>query len=163
MAPLQLAVGLQVYIHTKSFRTTHPSCKLAEKNLGLFTVLEQVGRQSYRIKLPDMLRAVHPVFHISQLELSHPNPFPDRIQSPPPPVDVEGELEYEIAEILDSKLDRRRRPPLMYLVQWLGYEGDDATSWLPAVSLVHAQQAVDDFHAKYPTKPGPLIVTHRAT
>ena len=110
-----------------------------------------------------MLRAVHPVFHISQLELSHPNPFPDHVQSPPPPVDVEGELEYEIAEILDSKLDRCRRPPLMYLVQWLGYEGDDATSWLPTVSLVHAQQAIDDFHAKYPAKPGPLIVMHRAT
>ena len=163
MAPPQLAVGSQVYIHAKSFRTTHPSCKLAEKNLGPFTVLEQVGRQSYRIKLPNMLCAVHPVFHISQLELSHPNPFPDRVQSPPPPVDVKGELKYEIVEILDSKLDRRRCPPLMYLVQWLGYEGNDATSWLPAVSLVHVQQAVNDFHTKYPTKPGPLIVMHRTT
>ena len=110
-----------------------------------------------------MLCAVHPVFHISQLKLSHPNPFPDCIQSPPPPVNIEGELEYEIAEILNSKLDHHRHPPLMYLVQWLGYEGNDATSWLPAVSLVHAQQAIDDFHAKYPAKPGPLIVTHRAT
>ena len=109
-----------------------------------------------------MLCAVHPVFHISQLKLSHPNPFPDHIQSPPP-VNVKGELKYEIAEILDLKLDRHRRPPLMYLVQWLGYEGDDATSWLPTVSLVHAQQAINDFHVKYPTKPGPLIVMHCTT
>ena len=163
MAPLQLTVGSQVYVHTKSFRTTHPSHKLAEKNLGPFTILEQVGQQSYRIKLPDMLCAVHPVFHISQLKLSHPNPFPDCVQSPPPSVNIEGKLKYEIMEILDSKLDHHRCPPLMYLVQWLSYEGDDATSWLPMASLVHTQQAINDFHAKYPAKPGLLIVMHHAT
>ena len=52
---------------------------------------------------------------------------------------------------------------LLYLVQWLGYKGDDVASWLPVVSLFHTQQAVDDFLAKYPVKPGPLIVMYHAT
>ena len=90
--------------------------------MGPFNVLERVRRQSYRIKLPDSLRSVHPIFHISQLEVSHPNTFPGRIQSPPPPVEVDGEIEYEIAEILDSKLDRRRRPPLpLFFLSPRGY------------------------------------------
>ena len=86
------------------------------------------------------MRAVHPVFHVSQLELATPNIIPNRVQPPSPPVEVDGEPEYEIAEILDSKLDRRRRQcPLLYLVRWAGYEGtDEETSWLVANELGHA-------------------------
>ena len=51
--------------------------------------------------------------------------IPNRVQSPPPPVDVEGELEYEIAEVVDSKIDKRRSCKLLYLVHWLGYENMD--------------------------------------
>jgi len=51
------------------------------------------------------MRAVHPVFHVSQLELAIPNTILDQIQPPPPPVEVDGEPEFEISEILDSKVD----------------------------------------------------------
>jgi len=50
--------------------------------------------------------AIHPVFHVSQLKLAIPNTIPDQIQPPPPPVEVDGELEFEISEILNSKVDR---------------------------------------------------------
>jgi len=53
------------------------------------------------------MHAIHPIFHVSQLELAIPNTIPDRIQPPPPPVEVDGEPEFEISEILDSKVDRR--------------------------------------------------------
>ena len=103
------------------------------------------------------MRAVHPVYHVSQLESSTPNTIPNRVQPPPPPVTVDGELEYEISEILDSKIDRRRACKLLYLVRWAGYEGtDEETSWLPATELGHASEFVSDFHAAYPSKPGPL-------
>ncbi|GAW05911.1 reverse transcriptase-R -integrase [Lentinula edodes] len=85
-------------------------------------------------KLPDYLRRIHPVFHVSQLEPVTPNPFPNRTQSPPPPIEVDGEEEYNIAEILDSKLDRRyKRCPLRYYIRWAGFEGtDDEFSWVAA-------------------------------
>ena len=103
------------------------------------------------------MKGQHPVFHVSQLEPGTPNEIPDRIQPPPPPVEIDQELEYEITEVLDSKIDNRRRCKLLYLVRWSGYEGtDEETSWLPAIELEHAQEAVSDFHLRYPRKPGPL-------
>ena len=41
------------------------------------------------------------------LEPTFPNEIPNHVQSPPPPVDIEGEQEYEISEIVDSKIDKR--------------------------------------------------------
>jgi len=63
------------------------------------------------------MRSIHPIFHVSQLEVALPNTIPDQINPPPPPVEVDGEIEYEITQILNSKMDYRRRPPLMYYVQ----------------------------------------------
>ena len=107
------------------------------------------------------MRAIHPVFHVSMLEPSIPNSIPNRIQPPPPPITIDDELEYEIPEILDSKMDNRRRVcKLLYLVKWTGYEGtDEETSWLPANELGHASEIVTEFHTRYPTKPGPLPST----
>ena len=104
------------------------------------------------------MHAVHPVFHVSQLEPATPNVIPNRVQPPPLPIEVNGEPEYEITEILDSKLNRRRHQcPLLYLVRWAGYEGmDEETSWLVATELGHMTDLVADFHKAYPDKPGPF-------
>jgi len=99
-------VGDQVYVKAKYFRSTRPSKKLSEKNLGPYTIIAQVGSLSFTLCFPESMRAVHPIFHVSQLEPAIPNTIPDRIQPPPPPVKVDGELEFEIAEILNSKVDR---------------------------------------------------------
>ncbi|HEV7738366.1 MAG TPA: hypothetical protein VGO47_13460, partial [Chlamydiales bacterium] len=95
------------------------------------------------IKLPTHMRAIHPVFHISMLEPFVPNVIPNRTSSPPPPVEIEGELEYEVAQILDTKIDRRKRIQLQYYVQWSGYQGtNDEFSWLDASDLEHANVLV---------------------
>ena len=102
---------------------------------------------SVTLRLPDHLRAIHPVFHVSQLEPATPNQIPNRTQPPPPPIEISGEDEYEIAAILDSKIDNRRRCKLLYFVRWAGYEGtDEENSWLPATELEHAQELLLDFH-----------------
>ena len=92
------------------------------------------------------------------LEPATPNPIPDRIQPPPLPITVDDEPEFEISEILDTKIDNRRRAcKLLYLVRWTGYEGtDEETSWILASELGHASELVSDFHKAYPAKPGPL-------
>jgi hypothetical protein len=91
------------------------------------------------------------------LEPATPNTIPNRVQPPPPPVEIDGEPEFEISEILDSKIDKRRLCKLLYLIRWAGYEGtDEETSWLPASELGHASEIVENFHKSYPDKPGPL-------
>ncbi|KAJ1579230.1 hypothetical protein NDA11_000905 [Ustilago hordei] len=73
---------------------------------------------------------------------------------PPPPVEVESDLEYEVEQILDSKVDHRYRDPLFYLVRWVRY-GPDHNSWEPASNLTHASDLLADFHTANPTRPSP--------
>jgi len=102
------------------------------------------------------MKSMHPVFHVSQLETSHQSSIPNRVQSLPPPIEVDREVEYEVEEILDSKIDCRRcHCQLLYLVCLAGYAGtDEETLWLLATELDHASELVKDFHHKYPGKPG---------
>ncbi|CAJ0919313.1 unnamed protein product [Ranitomeya imitator] len=57
---------------------------------------------------------------------------------------VEGELEYVVEKILDSRVSRRK---LQYLVKWKGYAQED-NSWVFA-SDVHAPDLVRAFHLCY--------------
>jgi hypothetical protein len=92
------------------------------------------------------------------LELSTPNTIPNRHQPAPPPVIIDREPEFEIAEVLDTKLDNWQKAcKFLYLVRWAGYEGtDEETSWILATELDHPSELVMDFHKSYPLKPGPL-------
>jgi hypothetical protein len=123
--PPIITPGEKVFLLSKYIKTTRPSRKLAEPYLGPFEVIDRIGNNSIRLRLPHELRLIHPVFHISQIEPSTPNRFPDRQPPPPEPIEIDGELEYEIREILDSKYDLRcwSTCELFYYVQWMGYEG----------------------------------------
>ena len=132
-------VGQQVYVSAEHIRTTRPLKKLSEKYLGPFDILAHPGTHSFTLWLPEHLRAIQLVFHVSQLEPSVPNTIPNRTQPPPPPVEINGKIKYEIAEILDSKIDNQCRCKLLYYIKWSGYKGtDEETSWLPATELEHA-------------------------
>ena len=90
------------------------------------------------------------------LEPATLNTISDHTQPPPPPIEIDGNEEFEILEILNSKIDRRRKCKLQYLVRWLRYEGtDEETSWIPAEE-VHASEAIFNFHSAYPSKPGSI-------
>ncbi len=149
-------VGDKVFLSSKHIKTTRPTAKFTEKFLGPFEIIAQPGSHSFTLKLPSDLHAIHPVFHISQLEPVEENTIPNRTQPPLPLVEVDGEEQYEIAQILDSKIDRRFRCLLLYRIQWLGYKGTDKEfAWLPATEF-SADDFIEDFHHHYPDKPGPL-------
>src|ERR1700733_9612668 len=134
---------------------TRPSRKLAEKFLGPFEIIGKAGSHSFILRLPEAMRAVHPIFHISMLEPITPNTIPNCIVPPPPPVEIDGDFEHKISEVLDSKINKHFICKLLYLVRWTGYEGtDEETSWLPATELEHPSKAVSDFHHAYPNTPG---------
>ena len=119
-----------------------------EKYLGPFEVIAQVGTHLFTLCLPDSMQAVHPIFHVSMLEPTHGKTIPEHSQLSPPPVEINGELEYEISEILDSKVNKCQKfCNIVYLVRWTGYKGTDKeTSWILANELGVRGQPV--FHSK---------------
>jgi len=62
------------------------------------------------------------------LEPTTSNTFSKRIQLAPTLVIIDGEPEYKISQIVDSKIDCQWVCKLLYKVIWLGYEntGDDS-------------------------------------
>ena len=150
-------IGEQAFIKAKFFHTTWPSHKLSDKFLGPFKILVKARTHSFTLWFPDTFQGVHPISHISILEPAFPNEIPNCVQSPPLPVDIKGELEYKISEIVDSKIDKRQSCKLLYLFHWLGYENtDEELSWLPTTELKHAEELVSDFHSVYLQKPSPI-------
>jgi len=91
------------------------------------------------------------------LEPTMSNTFSKRIQLAPAPVIIDGEPEYEISQIVDSKIDHQQTCKLLYKVIWLGYENTgDKSKWIPASELTHTTDLVSDFHITYSAKPSLL-------
>jgi hypothetical protein len=143
------APGDEVWLVRSHIKTTRPSDKLDAKKLGPFKIVEAVNSRSFRLQLPASMSRIHPVFHVSLLERYHENSLPGRTIPAPPPIEIEGELEYEVEAIVDSRLFRNK---LQYRVQWLGHK--DLT-WEPAENLSHCPRLLSAFHTRYPTKSGP--------
>jgi len=62
------------------------------------------------------MRQLHPVFNVVKLSAAPEDPILGRkLQAPPPPIVVDGEEEWEVEEILDSRWHRRR---FQFLVKW---------------------------------------------
>ena len=156
--PPDFKIGDQAFVKAKYFCSTHPSKKLSEKYLGPYSIIARPGMHSFTLKLPDSICSIDPIFHVVQLELATPNTIQEQFQPPLPAVEVDGKLEYEIAEILDSKIDNcHQHCKLLYLVRWAGYQDtDEETSWLLATELGNTLELVQDFHHHYPEKPRPF-------
>jgi hypothetical protein len=130
--PPDFKIGNKAFVKAEFIRTTRPSKKLSNKYLGPYEIILQVGSLSFTFRLLDSIHSIHPIFHVVMLEPETPNTIPNRIQPPPPLVDINSKQEYEIAQVLDSKVNQCRKCKLLYLVKWSGYEGTDKeTSWLP--------------------------------
>ena len=72
------------------------------------------------------MKAIYPVFHVSMLEPTLPNTIPNCTQPPLPHVIIDSEQEFEVSEVLDSKINNRHKAcKLLYLVWCGGYEGMD--------------------------------------
>lgn len=146
--PVPLAVGDSVWLDSRNIKTQRPSAKLDHRRFGPFKILEVVNPVAYRLELPPSMK-IHPVFHVSLLQPVSPDYHVD--YSPLPPVVVDGTLEYEVDEILNSRI---RRNKLEYLVNWKGFGPQDRT-WEPHTNMTHCAQLLDDFHVKNPTLPSP--------
>jgi hypothetical protein len=146
----KLNPGDEVWLDRKNIQTDRPSQKLDFRRLGPFKILEKMGPLTYKLQLPPSMR-IHPVFHVSHLNPRKADTIPGRKQEQPPPVVVEGEEEYEVESILDS---RKWGRGFQYFVKWKGY-GPEHNEWVPKANVENAQKLVDLFHRINPQAPHP--------
>ncbi|MBW0529642.1 hypothetical protein O181_069357 [Austropuccinia psidii MF-1] len=152
--PPDFQPGDKAWLASKNIKTTRSAKKLSKRWLGPFEILKKIGSHAICLKLPQKWKSVHPVFHVPLLEQMKQSASPNQHQFPPPPVIVEEQEEWEVAQVLDSKLKRGK---LWYLVEWKGFSEDpERETWEPASNLTSSPYLVKDFHSLYPDKPGPI-------
>ena len=123
-----------------------PLQKLLHQQLGPFVVEQRIGPMAYRLKLPHRMKQLHSVFNIVKLTLAPDDPITGRkTEDHPPPIVIDGEAEWEVEEILDSRWHWRR---FQYLIKWKGY-GRKHNSWESA-SEVSTPELTAEFHHKHP-------------
>lgn len=151
-------IGDKAWLSRKNIPTDRPSEKLDYRRLGPYEITEKIGTRAYRLKLPPTMK-IHDVFHVSMLEKVTKDNF-NREPVPLPPVVVEGEEQYEVEEILNSRMFNRR---FEYLVRWKGY-GLGEASWEPSTNVQNAKEEIERFHEKNPLalKPKESGTTTRA-
>ncbi|QRW23019.1 Retrotransposable element Tf2 protein [Rhizoctonia solani] len=134
------SIGEKVWLDGKNVELRTNSNKLDPKRLGPFEITEKILSHAYRLKLPETLK-IHDVFYVGLLSKSHESPsqpFPEQ----PPPETIEGEEEYKVEQIIDSK---RQQGKWFYLIKWKGY-GPEDNSWEPEELLEHSQEEIKRFN-----------------
>jgi len=143
-------VGDKVWLSTRHIKTSRLSKKLDYKRIGPYTVSKVINKNAYKLDLPITLR-IHNVFHVSLLDKYSPPVTGQLPEEPLPILANDGNEEWEVERILDS---RRRYRKIQYLVQWAGY-AYIRVSWEPAKNLENCAELVAQFHAENPQKLKP--------
>ncbi|SGY86371.1 BQ5605_C009g05813 [Microbotryum silenes-dioicae] len=145
-------IGDQVLLNRKNIQTSRPSSKLDSHKLGPFRIQRIISPVAFKLELPASMK-IHPVFHVSLLEPYQANSLASRCSNPPPPPEIiNGEEEYQVEQILDSRNNRRSRR-LEYFVDWTGY-GPQDRQWVSAADFDDDDSLVIEFHTRHPHKPG---------
>ena len=131
------SVGDKVMLSSAHVNLKGTSRKLKPRWLGPFVVTEVINEVSVRLELPRTIR-LHPVVHVSNIKPFQEDPrWEDRNRPPPPIVDGDGNVSYNVESILQHKLvhrGARRKPAYQYLVKWEGYPLWECT-WEPESSF----------------------------
>ncbi|KAF8759032.1 hypothetical protein RHS01_02291 [Rhizoctonia solani] len=136
----EYSIGEKVWLDAKNVEIQSNSNKLDPKRLGPFEITKKISSHAYCLRLPDTLK-IHDMFYVGLLSKSHKlpsQPFPDC----PPPETIEGEEEYKVEQIIDSK---QQQGKWFYLIKWRGY-GPEDNSWEPEELLEHSQDEIKCFN-----------------
>ena len=116
-----------------------PSKKLNFKKTEPFWVTEKIGTQIYWLKLSDMMK-IHNIFFLGLLE-TYISSQDDQDFFREEPVLMNGEAEWEVFRVIDSKIDLKCE--FLYLVHW---EGPWDDTWEPSESLWNTSEVLKAFH-----------------
>lgn len=103
LAP-QYKVGDMVWLNTKNLITKRPGRKLENVNGGKYAIKKIISPHAVKLELPPSLQ-IYPVFHVNLLEPAATNPpHSGYVQPPGQSLIVDGKVEWEVADIVDSQL-----------------------------------------------------------
>lgn len=140
-----LKKGEKVYLLRRNIKTKRPSDKLDHRKLGPFTIDEKTGPVNYRLKLPESMGRIHPVFHVSLLEHAPENAeLATNVE-----IEEETEDEYEVEAITK---DRWYNGQQQLLVKWKGYPTSENT-WEPIAHLRGCHQLVQQYYLEMKKTP----------
>ena len=71
---------------------------------GLYKIFKKIGNL-YKVKLPNLVK-VYPVFSLDKLQKAATDPLPRQVNPPLLPIQVNGEDEWKIKDILACRLIR---------------------------------------------------------
>ena len=74
--------------------------KLRARFVGLFRVMERIGKTDYRLDLRGRFKDVHNIFHTSQLRKYIPG---GSSANPPEPIQIEGEEYFEVEALVQHR------------------------------------------------------------
>lgn len=139
-----LQPGVKVWLEATNLNIKQPSQKLYHKQLGPFTIKQQLSKLNYKLNPPSNMK-IHPVFHVNLLTPIKTSTTIKQDISTPAPIEIDGQEEYEVEKLLDSRIYRNQ---FQYLVQW---KGDDTShnSWEPFDNVTNSRKLIQQFHTKY--------------
>lgn len=128
------------------------SAKLLQLFIGPFEVLKvDSAYENITLELPPTMKC-HNTFHVSKLRPWFPADefFPDREipEEPLPEVDENGEENYEVDHIVDTRVYGQWKKH-QFLVHWKGYDCSHDT-WEPLDNLDSAKEALIEYLAQRP-------------
>ena len=138
--------GDQVWLEGRNLRIDRPSVKLAPKRYGPFKIGKVLLPITYQLILPPQWK-IHDVFHADLLTPYHETELHRPNFTKPPPDLIDGEEEYKVEEILQSR-KFSRQCKVQYLIKWKGYP-DSENQWVDWNDM-HADEALVDFKKKNP-------------
>jgi transposase InsO family protein len=137
--PITFARKQLVMLSTKNLRLKGEKRKLAPRRVGPFKVLEKIGKQAYRLALPEKYSRIHNVFHVSLLEPWHPQKEERNSAETMPFPDLEDEdNQWELEEVRDKQTQQGEA---YYLVKWKGWPSE-YNQWVTEEDMANATAAI---------------------
>ena len=92
---------------------------------------------------------VHPVFHISQLQLYKRLSNAARTYEKPEPIIInEGAEEFEVDKIINRRKRKRgKKTKIEYLIVWKGYPVHEST-WEPEENVANAPEKIAEYYRR---------------
>ena len=135
--------GDMVWLDARTLATELPSKKLSNKFEGPFHIIRTIGTHASKLEIPEDW-GHHDVFGNYLLRLAATDPLPGQVSPPPfPVISTEGEEEFEVEAIINSRMHRGR---LEFLVRWVGY---DRPTYQPFEDVKDATEALDDYFSRH--------------